>query len=41
MNNNIYINNINKIQNKSSCRKLCEAVPLFININNNSTLYNK
>lgn len=30
MNNNIYINNINKIQNKSSCRKLCEAVPLFI-----------
>ena len=30
MNNNIYINNINKKQNKSSCSKLCEVVPLFI-----------
>ena len=30
MNNNIYINNINKRQNKSSCSKLCEVVPLFI-----------
>ena len=30
MNNSIYINNINKKQNKSSCSKLCEVVPLFI-----------
>ena len=30
MNNNIYINNINKNQNKGSCSKLCEVVPLFI-----------
>ena len=30
MNNNIYINNINKNQNKSSCSKVCEVVPLFI-----------
>ena len=27
-----YINNINNIQNKNNCRRLCEVIPLFIKI---------